>query len=355
MKTKYFLYAALVLLSCGCAKKIEPSQKWTEAQAWDWYNHQGWITGCNFTPKYAINQIEMWHKDTYNRDEIDKELAWAEELGFNTMRVFLSSLVWENDPDGFKQRLDDFLDISDEHGIHPFFVFFDDCWNPESSYGPQPEPVPGKHNSGWIQDPPASSRADTVALYAKLEPYVKDICGRYRNDKRVLMWDVYNEPGSQGHGAESVPLLKKAFQWVREAGVSQPLTSGIYYSPTKEIDRCQLENSDVVSFHCYEEPEVQMLMLDTLSRYGRPLICTEWLARPLNSTIQNTFPLFFENKVGAVNWGFVSGKTNTIYTWGQIIEDGSEPEVWLHDILRSDGTPYSEEEVSVLKEYNHRR
>ena len=80
--------------------------------------------------------------------------------------------VYKNDPDGMIDRMDDFLSICNKHGIRPMFVIFDDCWNPESYYGKQPDPKPGVHNSGWVQDPSVSLRADTTALFMDLEKYV---------------------------------------------------------------------------------------------------------------------------------------------------------------------------------------
>ena len=89
----------------------------------------------------------------------------------------------------------------------------------------------------------------------RLEGYVKGIIGRFKDDKRVNMWDVYNEPDNandSSYGKDnlkqeipeqvelSLVLLKKAFAWAREAGPSQPLTSapgpGIGPRPEKQSD-----------------------------------------------------------------------------------------------------------------------
>ena len=156
---------AAALLAAGCAqnakKDVAPSEQWTPKQAQAWYAAQGWRSGCDYIPANAINQIEMWSEETFDAARIDKELGWAEELGFKTLRVYLSSVVWNHDAEGFKGRMDSFLAICEEHGIRPLFVFFDDCWDPESAYGPQRAPVPGKHNSGWVKDPSKSLRAWT--------------------------------------------------------------------------------------------------------------------------------------------------------------------------------------------------
>ena len=334
--------------------KHKAATRWSEDKANTWYAQLPWMSGCNYTPATAINQIEMWSKDTYDPVQIDKELGWAEELGFNTMRVFLSSVVYKNDPSGLKKRINNFLDICSRHGIRPFFVFFDDCWAEDSHYGKQPAPKTGVHNSGWVQDPPVPLRADTVKLYKELGKYVKDIVSTFRNDKRILLWDLYNEPGNRGHLAASLPLLKKAFEWARSANPSQPLTSAIYtldkeFAP---LSAFQLENSDVISYHNYKILRDHEAEIRFLQGFNRPLVCSEYMARPNGSTFATIMPLLKENKVVAINWGFVSGKTNTIYAWGKPMPDGSEPKVWFHDIYRQDKTPFDQKEVDLIKKLN---
>ena len=142
----------LAILACGLiimtAEAGRKGKRWTEEQANAWYAQLPWLVGCNYNPATAINQIEMWSDATYDPVQIDKELTWAEEIGFNTMRVFLSSVVWEHNPQELKNNMNHFLGICEKHHIRPFFVLLDDNWLPESSYGKQPEPQPGVHNSG---------------------------------------------------------------------------------------------------------------------------------------------------------------------------------------------------------------
>ncbi|MGN0202081.1 MAG: 1,4-beta-xylanase [Candidatus Cryptobacteroides sp.] len=344
------LAAAAALILAGCAQKQEEG-RWTAEKAAAWYDAQGWIAGCDYIPADAINQIEMWSEATYNHELIDKELGWAEGLGFKTLRVYLSSVVYENDPQGLKDRMDDFLGICESHSIRPLFVFFDDCWNPESQYGPQPEPQSGVHNSGWVQDPPVPSREDTLSLFPKLETYVKDVLTTFADDSRILLWDLYNEPGNSWHQDSSLPLLKNVFKWGQEVRPSQPLSAGIWHNDLKTLNEFQLNNSDVTTYHNYNgDPENQQNAIDTLKSYGRPLICTEYMARTAGCTFQKVMPILKENNVAAINWGFVSGKTNTIFAWSTPLPGIDEPEVWFHDIFRQDGTPYSEEEIALIKE-----
>src|SRR5215213_1552890 len=215
--SSYILFLALFFSVHSDAQKKEqkqatvstsPGKVWSAEKATAWYKEHKWITGANFLPSTAINQLEMWQAETFDPTTIDRELGWAEEIGFNTMRVFLHSVAWKQDPGGFKKRIDQFLSIADKHHIQAMFVFFDDCWNKVPKAGKQPDPRPGVHNSGWVQDPGQPASNDTT-LYPELQKYVKDIMMAFRTDKRILLWDLYNEPGNSGKRDSSLPLLKK--------------------------------------------------------------------------------------------------------------------------------------------------
>lgn len=338
----------LTLSNCTSTQSSE-NEQWSEKRANEWYSQFPWLAGCDYIPSSAINQIEMWSDSTWDAAQIDKELSWAEELGFNTMRVYLSSVVWMNDSAGLKHRMESFLGICEKHGIRPLFVFFDDCWNAESQYGKQPEPQPGIHNSGWVQDPAVSLRADTARLYPVLKAYVQDVLKNFGCDKRVLLWDLYNEPGNSKHGNESLALVKKVFKWAREVNPSQPLTIGVWDPSLTELNQYQLAHSDVISFHCYGPAEEMQKCIDSLKVHNRPLVCTEYMARKNGSSFQTVMPVLKRNHVVAINWGFVAGKTNTIYAWDTPIPDGSEPELWFHDIFRQDGTPYRQAEIDTIQ------
>ncbi len=334
----------------------DASQRWTEEQANAWSAAQPWFSGVNYIPYNAVNQIEMWSADTFDIKRIDKELGWAEELGFNTLRVFLSSVVWQNDPSGLKERMSIFLDVCRNHGIRPMFVFFDDCWEAESAYGQQPAPKVGVHNSGWVRDPSMSLRRNRDSLYSLAEGYLTDILTEFAEDDRILMWDLFNEPGGNQLGTQSLPLVKKVFEIARKCRPSQPLTSGIWmlnkaYAP---LNSFQLQNSDVISYHCYAPEDVHAAEIKHLQVFNRPMFCTEYMARTKNSLFSTIMPLLKKNNVGAINWGLVDGKTNTKYSWEEARPDGSEPDLWFHDILRADGIPYKAEEVELIKKLNTR-
>jgi hypothetical protein len=349
LKTTMFLLVVNLLLSCSPAhKRNNEASRWTEEQALEWGKKTGWLRGSNFNPSTAINQLETWQAESFDTVTIDRELGWAEGLGLNVMRVYLHHLAWEVDQAGFKKRLNTYLTISSSHGIKTAFVFFDDCWNPTYKAGKQPDPKPGVHNSGWVRDPGDLFYSDTT-LIITLEGYVKDILSTFKNDQRIAFWDLYNEPGNSGYGVKSLPLLKKAFEWGRDINPSQPLSSAVWSINLKELNKFQIENSDIITYHNYENPEKHKAAIDTLKKYNRPIVCSEYMARRNNSLFNNIMPLLKLNNIGAINWGLVSGKSNTKYAWDEPIADGSEPKLWFHEIFRTDGTPYKQEEVDIIK------
>jgi hypothetical protein len=352
MKTRktifLLLISALVISQCKKQPVIKAREVWTIEQANSWYQLQGWPRGCNFIPSTAINQLEMWQAETFDTATINRELGWAESIGMNTMRVYLHHLAWEIDPAGFKNRMDQYLSIADRHGIKTIFVFFDDCWNPTYKAGKQPDPKTGVHNSGWVRDPGDLIYSDT-ALMVTLETYVKDVMQQFSQDKRILLWDLYNEPGNSGYGNRSMPLLKKIFTWGHEINPSQPLSSAVWDKKLSDLSKFQLENSDVITYHNYNNDTLHRKAIDSLRLYRRPLICSEYMARRNNSRFENIMPLLKAENIGAINWGLVAGKTNTMYAWDTPMPDGSEPKLWFHEIFRKDGTPYKQEEVDLIK------
>jgi hypothetical protein len=359
IKKYLFLVFIFVATHSGAQKKNPgnpvappvPGKVWTVEKANAWYGEHKWISGSNFLPSTAINQLEMWQAETFDTATINRELGWAEDIGFNTMRVFLHSIAWKQDPEGFKNRVDRFLAIADRHGIQPLFVFFDDCWNKVPLAGKQPAPRAGIHNSGWVQDPGQPASNDTT-IYPGLEKYVKDVLTRFARDRRILLWDLYNEPGNSGKGDSSLVLLRKVFEWARAINPEQPISAGLWAWDFERLNAFQLVNSDIITYHDYEEPQWHRRVIELLKANGRPLICTEYMARTRNSRFSNVLPLLKKENVGAINWGFVSGKSNTIYAWDTPLPDGSQPDEWFHDIFFPDGRPYRQDEVQLIRKLN---
>ena len=348
MKHLAFILSLLFLFAYPTKKDDNKNGKWNLEQAKQWQAENGWLRGSNFNPSTAINQLETWQAETFDSETIDKELGWAENIGMNCMRVYLHHVAWEVDKKGFKNRMNEYLKIADSHGIKTIFVFFDDCWNPTYKAGKQPEPKPGIHNSGWVRDP-GDLLFDEPELITILEEYVKDILTTFKTDDRIVLWDLYNEPGNSGYGNKSMPLLKKVFSWGWEIRPSQPLSAGVWNARLKKFNKFQIENSDIITYHNYSAPKNHQNEINTLKKHGRPLVCTEYMARRNNSLFSNIMPILKKENVGAINWGLVAGKTNTKYAWGEPIPDGSEPALWFHEIFRKDGTPYKQEEVDLIK------
>ena len=159
---------------------IGVSNRWSANKVWQWYLQQPWLVGCNFLPSTAVNDVEMWQSTTFDPVTIDRELAWAHSLGFNTLRVFLNYVVWEDNPGAFKERFCQFLSTADKHELLVMPILFDDCAfsGKEPRVGLQPNPVPGVHNSGWVPSPPYAMHKDR-ASWPDLERYVKDVVGEF--------------------------------------------------------------------------------------------------------------------------------------------------------------------------------
>ena len=358
------LFSLVFVLS---EQMLAETQRWSEQKANTWYEQQSWLVGSNFIPATAINELEMWQSDTFDPGEIDKELGWAESLGMNTMRVFLHDLLWKQDAAGFKQRIDTFLSIAGRHHIRPIFVLFDSCWDPFPKVGPQHPPIPGVHNSGRVQSPGALALQDPTQ-YPRLQEYVEGVVGAFANDSRILAWDVWNEPDGINDGSYEAleptnkielvrKLLPRVFEWARSVNPSQPLTSAVWdgdWSSSEKLNpmqHIQLEQSDVISFHNYSWPEDFETRVEWLENYHRPIICSEYMARSAGSTFDTVLPIAKQHHVAAINWGLVAGKTQTYLPWDSwqrpyVLE---KPTIWFHEVFRTDGTPYREQEVKIIR------
>ncbi len=323
--------------------------QWSTERAWEWYNEQPWLVGCNFLPSTAVNDVEMWQADTFDEATIDRELGWAHGLGFNTVRVFLNYVVWKADHNGLKKRFDAFLDIAHRHEISVMPVLFDDCnfAGRIAAAGKQPEPVPGVHNSQWVSSPPLAMVTDRNA-WPELERYTKDMVGTFGKDSRVVIWDLYNEPGNSSMGGKSLTLAEAAFAWAREAQPSRPLTIGAWTGLDGPMSRRLMELSDVVSFHGYDRLPGVKKKLAICRRFDRPILCTEWLHRQSGNTVEHILPVFQAQRVGCYNWGLVYGRTQTYMPWGSKRGD-PVPALWQHDLFHGDGTPYRTQEVQLIR------
>lgn len=365
------LPALLLMTACTAdpAQEAAPRERWTPEQAWDWYDGLPVPVGVNYVPATASNQLEMWQAETWDPDTIDAELALAEDLHINALRVFLHDLAWQQDPEGLLDRMDAFLALADAHGQRTLFVLFDGVWDPEPHAGVQEEPIPGVHNSRWVQSP-GREILDDEARQDALLPYLEAVILRFREDPRVLGWDLFNEADNFNIGSygavelspedktrRALQLLEKSFAWARAVGPTQPLIAGVY-SPMRSWDEngeldpivaFLLHEPDLSSFHTYEAPDVVADHIEELAVQDRPMLCTEYMGRPV-STLEGVLPVLHDAGVGAFSWGFVSGRTQTIWPWTTWLAPGEgEPDPWFHDLLRPDGSPYDAAEAELLR------
>jgi hypothetical protein len=350
--------------------------RWTTKDANAWWDARPWVCGFNFIPSTAVNFIEMWHEDSFDLPTITRELQWAADIGFNAIRVNLHPLLWQHDRDGLLGRIDTLMDIAAQNAIKTVLCLFDDCGfgGFEPVYGPQPDPIEGVHNSRAVASPGRNivMQADQ---HAHLKSYVVDIVRSFRNDRRVLFWDIYNEPGnkmqfsSEGfsrypHDLEhsALALMENAFAWARSQYPVQPLTVAAWTTPLpgehahpyqSEVDRSALLHSDIITFHAYWRTDQVERFIDYLSVLDRPMLCTEWMARAVDSTITDQLPMFRERKVGCFQWGLVQGRTQTHLAWPQdlVRAHGGQTtgDLWFHDLLYPDGTPYDPQEIATIR------
>lgn len=348
---KKTLLAALMAAMTICAPAADTSERWTEKQAQAWGEANPWFCGFNYIPANAINYTAMWDRTSFSPDVIDRELALAEQVGLNCARVVLQYAVYAENPKHFLKALDKFLDICDKHHIKAMPIFFDDCAfgvNTDPKTGVQPEPLDGWYAWAWSPSPGHTMVIDE-RMHPLLETYVKDVLSHFADDDRIMMWDLYNEP-TNGPGDRSLPLLRNVVKWAREVQISQPITIGVWCG-NEGLNRFSLDNSDIVTFHCYADPTHTRNTCRDLKKENRPVICTEWMNRPAKSTIPDVLPVFVEEGVGCMMWGLVNGKTQTDLPWGHRPEHGEYKGPWQHDIFHGDFTPYDEAEIALLKKY----
>lgn len=362
-------------------------RRWTEDEIWSWYTDREWVSGFNFVPSTSTGGM-LYLFQEYGHDEAfrqaAKEIALAAGLGLNSVRVQLPFDVWLQQHDAFFHHLDEFLELLDGYDITMMPILFNDCVPPSVAYkppvfGPQPEPIPGYFggtdaNSFDIDTQTGGAVGycitDEPGMDEKVERYVREMAQCYGSDSRILIWNVWNELGNSSRGDRSAPLMRKVFTWLREEDVSQPLTAevwgmmpsgfdGNYYQWLNhphiyaETERALLELSDIVSFHYYGDYLHAKRFIAYLRQFGRPLVNTEWMHRPLGSTIETHLPLWKREGIGSYFFGLVNGKTQFDVVWDFIKPYPSiDQSLWMHDIFHDDFTPYDRREIDVIKACN---
>ena len=344
----------ILSLSCQVDQSKSLNQRWTKEKANAWYDAQKWINGFNYVPSYVGNTTEWW-ENPLDTSIIERELCWAQDLGYTSARVFLQYIVWKKDPESFKKNFSLFLKLAASKNISVMPVLFDDCAfgvppQLDPYLGKQREIIPGMILSNWTPSPGQTLGTDANEI-PHLKNYVEDILDTYGDDERIIMWDLFNEPMNASK-VGTPAFITRLFEWAREINPIQPLSIAIWSEEVDEtLNKVILEHSDVVSFHLYSDHVHMSKKIASLKKYERPIICTEWMARPAGSNFKTDLPLFKSEHVAAYQWGLVNGKTQCQYPWwnkpgGEVHSAG-----WFHDILYPDGTPYRQEEIDFIKSF----
>ena len=350
--------------------------RWSKEKAWEWYRSYPWIRGCNYMGSDCANRIDQWQE--YGFEEklatAEKEFALMESIGYNSIRVIIEYEVWAEQHDGFMERFDRYIAAAARHGIYTMVVLSNECAVRTPTYVP---PVfgeqrwelgfhGGKEFKTWYQHGKDDryNILDDPTIAPKYYEMVRELITKYKDDPRILVWDLMNEPGN-GRGNKSLVHLKKFFEIGQEIDPIQPLCADVWRGmkdgkATSEIEQFALEESDVISYHSYTSYLKNVLIIKQLKRYDRPIFNTEWLSRPSGNTVQLMMPLFFLEQIGCYQWGFVAGKYQTYEpsqgVWKNYEENGYEAvkhldfTKWQHDLYRPGGRfPYDPEEIEIIR------
>jgi len=296
--------------------------------------------------------LEWWQEDTFDPKTIARELKWAHECGYTSIRCNLSFEVWEVDPEGVKKRLDEFLGIAAKHKTGVMLCLFDavNFARADPKVGKQPAPVPQAHNSRWVPSP-ARHKVLDKKYWPALEKYVKDIVGSFSKDNRVFVWDLYNEPGNDRLKDANLPLVVETFKWAREMKPTQPVTTGPWMGYTGNFAETIFALSDITTFHCYLHAGAVDRWTNHLKQYGRPILCTETIRRVKGKDFKTILPIYAKHQTGWYNWGLVAGKQQTYLPWGDKSKTINDP--WHWDLLWPDGKPYDPKEIELIKNFKY--
>ena len=348
-------------------------EKWSKERAWEWYNNRPWIRGCNYMSASCANRVDQWqslHFDKYLK-ETEAELKLMRELGYNSVRLILEYVVWEKEHDVFLKNFERYISLCNSYGISCMIVLANDCMPPktelwkmpsigEQSYdigyhGGRKHSQHGRHNA-----PAPHYYLDENDSREKYFEMVREIVSLYKDDARILMWDLFNEPGNSNRRGITMPNLKRMLDEVRKINPSQPLTIGAWWCGddrcfNNEIDQFALESSDIITYHNYGKYEEHIQVIKYLKGLGRPIMNTEWLARCTGNTVFENFPLFYLENIGCYNWGFVAGKYQTYEPYEghwQWYNDDKHADIdftkWFHDLYRPSHRPYDPRETELI-------
>ncbi|MBQ4106527.1 MAG: cellulase family glycosylhydrolase [Lentisphaeria bacterium] len=348
-------------------------EKWSCARANEWYAAMPWMRGCNYMPADCANRIAMWQALDAEKhfETIEREFVVMQKIGYNSIRIHLELPVWREERDSFLVRFERFIALAAKYGQLVMVCFGNDCTVPKNEHYRAPhlgEQVFdwGYHGGrkysqhGTFPDAVGHSLLDEPETAEIFFDMVREIITKYRNDPRICVWDLFNEPGNNNRGTISVPHVKRIFEVARACDPIQPLTTCIWHVPSDitPAEQTALELSDVISYHNYADYDCNIRVLHELKKHNRPLLNTEWLHRIQHNTVQECFPLFFLEKVSCWNWGFVAGLYQTYEPWEGIWKSWEKGEAddldftkWQHDLIRPNLRPYDPKEIAIIRSY----
>ena len=323
----------------------------------------------------CANRIDQWQEFGFDKrlETVERELQAAEEIGFNSVRLVLEFPVWDQEHDGFMKRLDRYLTVCKKHGIDAMLCLANDCSVPKANFK---EAVMGEQHydvgyHGGRAKSPHMRHGNELSWHLLDDPdtackyyaFVREIISEYAHDDRVSVWNIFNEPGNN-RGNLSLPHMRKFFEIAWTISPDQPCCADVWrgfdgINAKTEIEQAALDMSDIVSYHNYSNYDANISAAESLRRLGRPALNTEWLHRIYNNTVAELYPLFYLEKIGCYNWGFVAGKYQTYEPWEgiwQLYEQGKADHLdltkWQHDLLRPNLRPYDPKEILTIRKYN---
>ena len=381
LKAKRMMLAAGAVALSALNALAARQGPWTKERAWEWYNAQPWIRGCNYMPASAANRVDQWQALGAEERfaEVERELALAEKVGFNTLRLIVEHQgfgVWLADPDGFRARFERYLQILAKHKLRAIVVLGNDCSRPKELWE-LPKPGVQKYDVGYhggrrvtqhgsLPNAVGYTTVDDPALRPKFYAMCEELMTRHRDDDRILFWNLWNEPGNNNRNDLTMRDLRELFARAWKIDPKQPLAADVWTMRSDRpdtahpVERLAGDLSDIISYHRYANAREQKATIDLIrARWGRPMVNTEWLARLLGDTVEDCYPLFAQEKVGAVCWGLVAGKYQTYEPYEPMWKSQFEffrrdlpVTKWYHDLFRPSHHPYDPYEVAIIRHVN---
>jgi hypothetical protein len=343
------------------------SARWDERRAFQYMQRFGEVKGCNYVPSDGSSILH-----SPNKELIRREIGWARNVvGLNSVRVWVDLADYQINEEQVLTNFESFLGTCDANQIKVLPVlslqsFLDPEYDSKAAgaSGPLLDFHPSVHGGGWRYsnrlgwpccEPEGNIPSKTMAAWVKTKPaaehFIRSLLSRYAKDDRVLLWDLYNEAPKAAR-----PLVETIFQWAREVNPSQPLS----------VCWQGHDLSDVITFHTYARPGFEtanrnspgwdfLTELDWARAWGRPMLCTEWLARPFGNTIEAILPFYERYHIGWYVWGLCAvGPAQYQFPWDWPM-GSPPPEKWFHCLLYPDGTPYSAEEILMIRDFKYRQ